>query len=59
MLMHNVVERIDANNLKALKIVSLAILALENGHDDFNVIDILEVIKDYLSSNDKIFDGLT
>lgn len=52
-------EQLDANNLKALKIVSLAILALENGHDDFNVIEILEVIKDYLSSNDKIFDGLT
>lgn len=59
MLMHNVMEQLDANNLKALKIVSLAILALENGHDDFNVIEILEVIKDYLSSNDEIFDGLT
>lgn len=59
MLTHNMAKQVDGNNLKALGIVSLAILALENGHDDFDVIEILEVIKDYLTANNKVFDGLT
>lgn len=58
MLTHNVMKQVDGNNLKALGIVSLAILALENGHDDFDIIEILEVIKDYLTSNNKVFDSL-
>ena len=59
MLTHNVVKQVDNNNLKALTIVRLAILALENGCDDFDIIEILEVIKDYLTTNNKVFDGLT
>lgn len=59
MLTHNVIKQVDGNNLKALGIVSLAILALENGCDDFDIIEILEVIKDYLTANNKVFDGLT
>lgn len=59
MLTHNAMKQVDGNNLKALGIVSLAILALENGHDDFDIIEILEVIKDYLTANNKVFDGLT
>lgn len=50
-------KQLDKNNLKALAIVSLAISALENGHDDFDVTETLEVIKDYLRSNDLILDG--
>jgi hypothetical protein len=59
MLTHNVVKQVDGNNFKALGIVSLAILALENGYDDFDIIEILEVIRDYLTANNKMFDGLT
>ena len=59
MLTHNAMKQVDGNNLKALGIVSLAILALENGYDDFDIIEILEVIKDYLTANNKLFDGLT
>ncbi len=59
MLTHNVMKQVDNNNLKALTIVKLAILALENDCDDFDIIEILEVIKDYLTANDKAFDGLT
>ena len=49
---------IDKNNFKALAIVSLAIMALENGCDDFDVVSALEVIRDYLTTNNKLFDGL-
>lgn len=59
MLTHNIMQEVDKNNLKAVALTSLAILALENGHDDFDVIEILEVIKDYLTANNKVFDGLT
>lgn len=52
-------QEVDKNNLKAFTLASLAILALENGHDDFDIIEILEVIKDYLTANNKMFDGLT
>jgi hypothetical protein len=55
---HNVIKQVDKNNLKAFALTSLAILALENGHDNFDVIEILEVIKDYLTANNKAFDGL-
>ena len=58
MLTHNIMKQLDGNNLKALGIVSLAILALEHGHDDFDIIEILEVVKDYLTANNKAFDGL-
>ena len=58
MLTHNIMQEVDGNNFKALGIVSLAILALENGCDDFDMIEILEVIKDYLTANNKVFDGL-
>ena len=59
MLTHNMMKQVDGNNLKALGIVSLAILALENGCDDFDIVEILEIIKDYLTANDKAFDSLT
>ena len=55
---HNVMMQVDTNNLKALGIVSLAIHALENGYDNFDVIEILEVIKDYLTANNKMFDSI-
>ena len=58
MLPQAIVKQVDGNNIKALGIVTLAILALENGCDDFDVTNTLEVIRDYLKSNDLIFDGL-
>lgn len=58
MLIHNTINQLDRNNLKALKVVSLAILALENGCEDFDIIEILEVVKDYLTANNKVFDSL-
>ena len=50
------IERIDNNNTKAFSIIQLIIKALENGIDDFDVVSNLEVIKDYLKSNNMIFD---
>lgn len=47
---------IDNNNYKALTVVRLMKYAIENGLDDFDVVGTLEVINDYLQSNDKIFD---
>lgn len=52
------IHTLDENNTKALGIVKLAILALENGCDDFDVTTTLEVVRDYLKSNDGIFDSL-
>jgi predicted protein tyrosine phosphatase len=52
-------QEVDKNNLKAFALTSLAILALENGHDDFDIIETLEVIKDYLTANNEVFDSLT
>lgn len=57
-MLHNTMKQVDRNNLKALGIVSLAILALENGCEDFDIIEILEVVKDYLTANNKTFDSL-
>ena len=51
------IEKIDCNNIKAFSITELVIKALENGIDDFDVISNLEVIRDYLKSNNLIFDG--
>lgn len=57
-MLSHVTNQVDRNNIKALAVISLAIIALENGCDDFDVTTIMEVIKDYLKSNDKILDGL-
>ena len=62
MLTHNIVNilnQLDRNNLKALKVISLAVLSLENGCEDFDIIEILEVVKDYLTANNKMFDSLS
>lgn len=48
--------KIDANNYKALTVARLMKYAIENGLDDFDVVGALEVICDYLTHNDKIFD---
>ena len=56
--MSQVIKQVDNNNLKALGIITLAIVALENGCDDFDVTITLEVIKDYLQLNNMIFDSL-
>lgn len=58
-MLHNTMKQVDRNNLKALGIVSLAIIALENGCEDFDIIEILEVVKDYLAANNKVFDSLS
>ena len=50
-------EKVDRNNIKAFSITELIIKALENGIDDFDVISNLEVVRDYLKSNNLIFDG--
>ena len=48
---------IDNNNYKALTVARLMKYAIENGLDDFDVVGTLEVICDYLTNNDKIFDS--
>ncbi len=50
-------QKADTNNTKALAITKLAIMAFENGLDGIDVVETLEVIHDYLKSNDVIFDG--
>ena len=62
MLTHNIVNilnQLDSNNMKALKVISLAVLSLENGCEDFDITEILEVVKDYLTANNKMFDSLS
>lgn len=50
-------DKIDGNNRKALNVVKVALFAVENGCDNVDIPSILEVICDYLKSNDQIFDG--
>ena len=52
------IKRADQNNTKALNILELAIVALENGLEDANIdfCETLEVIRDYLKSNCTLFD---
>lgn len=59
MLNNNMIKQIDGNNLKALGIVSLAIIALENGCEGFDIAEILEIVKDYLTANNKVFDSIS
>lgn len=49
-------KELDKNNTKALSITELIIKALENGIDDFDVVSNLEIVRDYLKSNNSIFD---
>ena len=57
MFTQQVIDKIDGNNTKAFNIVHLLISALENGIDDVDVISNMEVVRDYLHSNYKIFDN--
>ena len=50
------IHRIDENNRKALSVAMLSLQAVENGNEGVDVTSALEVIIDYLKSNDKIFD---
>lgn len=56
MFTNEIMEKIDNNNVKAFSITELVIKALENGIDDFDVITNLEIVRDYLKSNNTIFD---
>lgn len=57
MFSQELISKIDNNNIKAFSITELIIKALENGIDDFDVVSNLEVVRDYLKSNNLIFDG--
>lgn len=57
MITEQIIETIDDNNTKALNVTQLLIVAMENSLEDFDVISNLEVIRDYLKSNYKIFDA--
>ena len=57
MFTEQIIETIDDNNTKALNVTQLLIVAMENSLEDFDVISNLEVVKDYLKSNYKIFDA--
>lgn len=50
------IHTIDENNRKALNVAKISLYAMENGHEGVDVTSALEVIIDYLKSNDKIFD---
>ena len=55
MFENEIIEKVDANNTKALSIMELVIKALENGIDDFDLVSSLEAIRDYLKSNETVF----
>ena len=57
MFTKEMISEIDNNNIKAFSITELIIKALENGIDDFDVVSNLEIIRDYLKSNNTILDG--
>lgn len=57
MITEQIIETIDDNNTKALNVTQLLIVAMENSLEDFDVISNLEVVRDYLKSNYKIFDA--
>ena len=46
---------VDENNSKALSVVTLLLFALDNGCDNVNVVTSIEMIRDYLVDNEKIF----
>ena len=50
-------EILDANNRKALNVVHTALVFLDNGLEGMDIVEILEVVRDYLKINDKIFDA--
>ena len=50
------IEELDGNNTKCLQLVHLIISALENGVENFDVVTNLEIIRDYLTKNDLVFD---
>ena len=50
-------KEIDNNNTKALALTDLMITVFENGIEDkVDVVTNLEIVRDILKSNDKIFD---
>lgn len=52
------INKIDENNMKALSIVNTLMYAIESGYDNIDYISIVGVIRDYLQSNNKIFDDI-
>ena len=50
------ISLLDTNNRKAYGIAALTVKALDNGLDDIDCINSLEVICDYLKKNDTVFD---
>jgi hypothetical protein len=52
------IDKIDENNMKALSIVNALLFAIESGFDDIDYISVVNVIHDYLTMNDKIFDEI-
>ena len=50
------IHAIDENNRKALSVAKLSLFAAESGCENVDFESALEVIIDYLKSNDKIFD---
>lgn len=53
------IQSIDRNNMKALAIITMLIKALEDGQTDVDCVSTLEVICDYLQSNNRIFDEIS
>ena len=54
--MNSMIDKIDENNMKALSIVNTLLFAVEHSHDDIDYISIVSVIRDYLQSNNELFD---
>lgn len=54
--MNSMIDKIDENNMKALSIVNALLFAVEHSHDDIDYISIVSVIRDYLQSNNELFD---
>ena len=50
------IKELDCNNMKCLQLVHLIITALENGVDNFDVVTNLEIVRDYLTKNNMVFD---
>ena len=49
-------ERLDANNMKALAVVQTLLFGITHGHvNDFDVTSVLEVIQDYLIDTNAFF----
>lgn len=52
-------KMLDSNNIRALSVINLLILAIENGCEDIEVVEVLEVVRDCLEQNNRIFDKIS